>query len=161
MSLLNDLPQFSGSSSFGGISVSPVGTSQVVQGLQYYIDFINILEGVKTRIKNMHWASKKIANSDKRGVHLYLDDLLGVIGDFQDTIAESSQGIYGSMNLDSVSGVQFIASTPKELVAYIQDKTALFYAGLPQTTSCAGIKSETEVLIKDLQKYQFLFSLTE
>ena len=148
-----------------GIRVQPEmsvsGVSNVSSGLQQYIDFINILEGVKTRIKNMHWASKKIANSDKRGVHLYLDDLLGVIGDFQDTIAESSQGIYGSMNLDSVSGVQFIASTPKELVAYIQDKTALFYDGLPQTTSCAGIKSETEVLIKDLQKYQFLFSLTE
>lgn len=141
------------------MSVSEV--SNVSSGLQQYIDFINILEGVKTRIKNMHWASKKIANSDKRGVHIYLDDLLSVIADFQDMLAESSQGIYGSMNLDSISAVSFTAGTPKELVGYIQGKTSEFYTGIPDTPSLAGIKSETEVLIKDLQKYQFLFSLTE
>lgn len=148
-----------------GIRVQPEmsvsGVSNVSSGLQQYIDFINILEGVKTRIKNMHWASKKIANSDKRGVHIYLDDLLSVIADFQDMLAESSQGIYGSMNLDSISAVSFTAGTPKELVGYIQGKTSEFYTGIPDTPSLAGIKSETEVLIKDLQKYQFLFSLTE
>jgi hypothetical protein len=148
-----------------GIRVQPEmsvsGVSNVSSGLQQYIDFINILEGVKTRIKNMHWASKKIANSDKRGVHIYLDDLLSVIADFQDMLAESSQGIYGSMNLDSISAVPFTAGTPKELVGYIQGKTSEFYTGIPDTPSLAGIKSETEVLIKDLQKYQFLFSLTE
>lgn len=148
-----------------GIRVQPEmsvsGVSNASSGLQQYIDFINILEGVKTRIKNMHWASKKIANSDKRGVHIYLDDLLSVIADFQDMLAESSQGIYGSMNLDSISAVSFTAGTPKELVGYIQGKTSEFYTGIPDTPSLAGIKSETEVLIKDLQKYQFLFSLTE
>ena len=148
-----------------GIRIQPEmsvsGVSNVSSGLQQYIDFINILEGVKTRIKNMHWASKKIANSDKRGVHIYLDDLLSVIADFQDMLAESSQGIYGSMNLDSISAVSFTAGTPKELVGYIQGKTSEFYTGIPDTPSLAGIKSETEVLIKDLQKYQFLFSLTE
>lgn len=148
-----------------GIRVQPEmsvsGVSNVSSGLQQYIDFINILEGVKTRIKNMHWASKKIANSDKRGVHIYLDDLLSVIANFQDMLAESSQGIYGSMNLDSISAVSFTAGTPKELVGYIQGKTSEFYTGIPDTPSLAGIKSETEVLIKDLQKYQFLFSLTE
>ena len=141
--------------------MSVSGVLNVSSGLQQYIDFINILEGVKTRIKNMHWASKKIANSDKRGVHIYLDDLLSVIADFQDMLAESSQGIYGSMNLDSISAVSFTAGTPKELVGYIQGKTSEFYTGIPDTPSLAGIKSETEVLIKDLQKYQFLFSLTE
>lgn len=154
-SLLSDIP-YMGTSSMPPSSVSPVS-----EGLQYFIDYINVLEGVKTRIKNMHWAAKRIPNSDKRGAHLYLDDLLSIISDFQDTVAESSQGIYGSMNLDSVSSVGFSASTPKELVAYIQNKTNDFYEGLSQTTVLAGIRSETEVIIKDLEKYQYLFSLTE
>lgn len=139
----------------------PVAESKVSGGLQFYIDFINVLEGVKTRIKNMHWAAKRISNSDKRGVHLYLDELLPIIADFQDMLAETSQGIYGSMNLDSISGVAFQASNPKELVQYIQDRTSEFYSAIPVSNTEVGIKSETEVLIKDLEKYQYLFSLTE
>lgn len=152
MSYLTDLP----------ISSSTLSsTSNVSSGLQMFIDYINILEGIKTRIKNMHWAAKRLPNLNKVNAHLYLDDLLGIVSDFQDTIAESSQGIYGSMELQAISGVSFTATSTSDLMNYIRDNTMEFYSKLANNSVYSGIRSETEVFIKDIQKYKYLFNLTD
>ena len=130
-------------------------------GLQYFINYINVLEGAKTKIKNLHWGAKNLPNADKRGAHLYLDDFLGVVGDFQDTIAESSSGILGEMDLNAISGVSMSCTTPRDLINILLDKTTSFYDNLPSGTHYVGIKSETETFIKDLTKYKYLFRLTE
>ena len=130
-------------------------------GLQFFVDYICVLEGVKTKIKNLHWAAKRLPNSDKRGAHLYLDEFLSVTSDFQDTVAESSQGILVIMDLNAVSGIPFDASSPKDLMDWIKGKTVEFYDSIPEGSLYAGIKSETEVYIKDITKYCYLFQLTE
>lgn len=130
-------------------------------GLNFFITYINVLEGVKTKIKNLHWAAKKLPNADKRGAHLYLDELLEIVQDFQDTVAESSQGILGIMDTSAVCGTSFNCSSTKELVDYMKVKTEDFYVNLPAGSDYAGIKSETEVFIKDITKYTYLFQLTE
>lgn len=130
-------------------------------GLQFFINYINVLEGAKTKIKNLHWGAKNLPNSDKRGAHLYLDDFLEIVGDFQDTIAESSSGILGEMDLNAISGVGLTCTTPRDLISILIDKTTAFYENLPSGTVYTGIKSETEVFIKDLTKYKYLFRLTE
>lgn len=61
----------------------------------FFLTYVNVLEGIKTQIKNVHWASLRLPNSDKRGAHLYLDDFLEVVGNFQDLVAESAMGITG------------------------------------------------------------------
>ena len=138
-----------------------MSTSMSPTGLQFFISYINVLEGAKSKIKNLHWVAKNLPNSDKRGAHLYLDDFLEIIADFQDTIAESSSGILGEMNLNAISGVPMSCTTPKELIDTLLEKTISFYEGLPSPTEYVGIKSETEVFIKDLTKYKYLFRLTE
>ena len=130
-------------------------------GLQYFINYINVLEGAKTKIKNLHWGAKNLPNSDKRGAHLYIDDFLGIVEDFQDTVAESSSGILGEMDLNAVSGVPMTCTTPRDLINTLLDKTISFYENLPSGTQYVGIRSETEVFIKDLTKYKYLFRLTE
>ena len=123
-------------------------------GLQYFISYINVLEGAKTKIKNL-------PNADKRGAHLYLDDFLDIVAEFQDTVAESSSGILGEMSLNAISGVSLSCTTPGELINILLDKTTSFYDNLPSGTQYVGIKSETETFIKDLTKYKYLFRLTE
>ena len=130
-------------------------------GLQYFISYINVLEGAKTKIKNLHWGAKNLPNADKRGAHLYLDDFLDIVSEFQDTVAESSSGILGEMSLNAISGVSLSCTTPGELINILLDKTTSFYDNLPSGTQYVGIKSETEVFIKDLTKYKYLFRLTE
>lgn len=130
-------------------------------GLQYFINYINVLEGAKTKIKNLHWGAKNLPNADKRGAHLYLDDFLEIVDDFQDTIAESSSGILGEMDLNAISGIGMTSTTPRDLINTLLDKTTSFYDNLPTGTQYVGIRSETEVFIKDLTKYKYLFRLTE
>ena len=130
-------------------------------GLPFFVDYINELEGAKTKIKNLHWAAKTLPVSDKRGTHLYLDDFLGIVGDFQDTVAESSQGILGEMSAASIKGKDLPCVTPKELIRYLLEVTVAFYNSMPAETVYVGIKSETEVFIKDLTKYKYLFRLAE
>ena len=130
-------------------------------GLQYFINYINVLEGAKTKIKNLHWGAKNLPNADKRGAHLYLDDFLDIVSDFQDTIAESSSGILGEMDLNAISGIGMTSTTPRDLINTLLDKTVSFYDNLPSGTQYVGIRSETEVFIKDLTKYKYLFRLTE
>lgn len=129
---------------------------------RFFHEYVNVLEGIKTQTKNVHWASLKLPNRDKRGAHLYLDDFLEEVGDFQDLVAESAMGITGvSFDFNTVHGTPFNATSTKEFMKYVQDKTKGFYDGIPDTTICAGIKSETEVFILKINQYVFRFMLTE
>lgn len=128
----------------------------------FFLTYVNVLEGIKTQIKNVHWASLKLLNSDKRGAHLYLDDFLEVVGNFQDLVAESAMGITGeSFEFNTVKGVPFHASSTDELIKYIQNKTVEFYDAIPKETIYAGIKSETETFILNINQYVFRFKLTD
>lgn len=129
--------------------------------LMFFITYINTLEGIKTKIKNLHWAAKRLSIQDKRGAHLYLDDFLDIVAGFQDTVAESSQGILGIMELNDVIGTPVPVISPKELLIYVKDKTIRFYDNIPSSSIYSGIKSETETFIKDINKYTYLFQLTE
>lgn len=127
-----------------------------------FLHFVNVLEGIKTQIKNVHWASLKLPNSDKRGAHLYLDDFVDIVGDFQDTVAESAIGITGiSFDFNTVSGIPFTATSTTQLMEYIKSKTIEFYNSLPSSPIYAGIKSETETFINNIVIYTFRFKLTE
>ena len=65
---------------------------------QFFIRFINLLEGWKTKCKNLHWAAPK------KNIHVYLDEFLGVISDYQDGLAEEYQGLLGHMQPNVIKG---------------------------------------------------------
>lgn len=44
--------------------------STEVSGSQFFINFLNQLEGWKTKCKNLHWAAPK------KNIHVYLDEFL-------------------------------------------------------------------------------------
>jgi hypothetical protein len=70
------------------IPINNANMKQATNGMQMFIDFINVLEGYKTRIKNLHWAAEAM------NIHLRLDEMLGVVSDYEDSIAEESMGIF-------------------------------------------------------------------
>ena len=65
------------------ISTSKEETTQISTEL-FFINFINKLEGFKTKCKNLHWSAPK------KNIHVYLDEFLDVISDYQDSIAEDA-----------------------------------------------------------------------
>lgn len=139
----------------------PSGSTIGSSGLGYFLRYLNVLEGAKTRIKNLHWAAKRLPVNEHKGAHEYLDDILDIVSDFQDTVAEASQGILGHMNPEDIQGIPLREGTVLGLLKSLTNSTLTFYEGIPKDPIFAGIKSETETFIKDLNKYKYLFELTE
>ena len=127
-----------------------------VQKLQAFVDFINKLEGWKTKCKNLHWADPK------KNIHVYLYEFLGVLSDYQDTVAEGIMGVLNThLGPNDVKGTPGNASTASELVSEVKEKTLAFYSRIPSDPLYVGLKSECETFIQNVNKYDYLFSLTD
>lgn len=124
-------------------------------GSQFFISFLNQLEGWKTKCKNLHWAAPK------KNIHVYLDEFLEVLSEYQDSIAEDYQGILGHMNPNVIKGIPSDSLTAIEMIMEIKKATCDFYTAIPEGTCYVGIKSETENFIHNLNKYKYLFELTD
>ena len=104
----------------------------------------------------MHWGIANIESvRDKRGAHIYLDDFLEIISNYQDMIAETTQGILGNyISLNKIKGKtvpEGVAENPHDFCQWLQNNVVSFYDSLNSTTY-VNIKSETETFMKDIQK---------
>lgn len=122
-------------------------------GLSQFIPFLNTLEGFKTKIKNLHWAASAM------NIHVRLDELLDIVSDFQDSIAEEAMGIYGQMEANVITGTPCDCLDPLIMLMALKAKTKAFYTSLQDKVEYVGIKSETEAFIHNLNKYLYLFRL--
>ena len=64
-------------------------------------DFLCVLEGFKTKFKNLHWSA--YSNS----IHVRVDELIDEISDYQDILAEEVQGIQGQFEPNFLKGTNF------------------------------------------------------
>ena len=139
--------------------LTPMSSTRSVEeeitGSQFFINFLNQLEGWKTKCKNLHWAAPK------KNIHVYLDDFLSVISDYQDSIAEDYQGILGHMQPNAIKGISCDCLNAIDFIKEVSVKTEEFYNKIPQDTCYVGIKSETETFIHNIFKYKYLFELTD
>ena len=126
-----------------------------VSGSQFFINFLNQLEGWKTKCKNLHWAAPK------KNIHVYLDEFLSVLSDYQDGLAEGYQGILGKMQPNAVKGIPSETLNALDFIAEVRKETISFYDRLPKETIYKGITSECETFIQNINKYKYLFDLCD
>lgn len=126
-----------------------------ISGSQVFINFLNQLEGWKTKCKNLHWAAPK------KNIHVYLDEFLGVLSDYQDGLAEEYQGILGKMQPNAIKGIPSDTLNASDFINEVKYKTLEFYKKLPQDVEYKGIVSECETFIHNINKYKYLFGLTD
>ena len=136
------------------ISTSKEETVQISTE-QFFINFINKLEGFKTKCKNLHWSAPK------KNIHIYLDEFLDVISDYQDSIAEDYQGILGHMNPNVIEGVKSQSLNAIDFINEVKIATETFYNKIPNDVCYVGIKSETETFTHNVFKYKYLFEITD
>jgi hypothetical protein len=122
---------------------------------QMFIDFLNKLEGWKTKCKNLHWAAPK------KNIHVYLDDFLEVLSDYQDGLAEGYMGILGKMQPNVIKGTPSEALNAFDFISEVKYNTITFYESLPKDTIYKGIASECETFIQNINKYDYLFHLCD
>ena len=130
-------------------------TSQDENPSQFFISFINLLEGWKTKCKNLHWAAHK------KNIHVYLDEFLGVISDYQDGLAEEYQGLLGHMQPNVIKGTPSDVLNAMDFINEVKAGTTKFYENIPEGTLYAGIRSECETFIHNILKYKYLFELSD
>ena len=126
-----------------------------VTGSQFFINFLNQLEGWKTKCKNLHWAAPK------KNIHVYLDEFLDIMSDYQDSLAEDYQGILGHMQPNVIKGVPCESLNGIDFIKEVSIKTKEFYNKIPSDIDYVGIKSETETFIHNIKKYKYLFELSD
>ena len=127
-----------------------------VSGLKPFLDFICKLEGWKTKCKNLHWAAPK------KNVHVYLDEFLEVISDYQDTVAEGIMGVLSvHLGPSDVKGDPGNAQNAQQFVDEVKAGTLNFYKQIPEDPLHAGLKSECETFIQNVNKFDYLFSLCD
>lgn len=138
------------------ILLSPVEESEEKHdsSSETVIAFINKLEGYKTRCKALHWAAVK------KNIHVYLDEFLDVISDYQDSLAEEYMGLYTHLKALDINGTMCAAQNAKEFIQNVIDGTLEFYKNIPDKCCHAGMKSECETFIHNCFKYKYLFSIS-
>ena len=124
-------------------------------GSQFFINFLNQLEGWKTKCKNLHWAAPK------KNIHVYLDEFLDILSDYQDGLAEGYMGILGKMQPNVIKGTPSNALNAIDFIEEVKEGTLSFYNKIPQETVYKGITSECETLIQNINKYRYLFGLCD
>ena len=130
------------------------GNGGSVSSLQLYIDFINKLEGWKTRCKALHW------NSPQMNIHKTLDEFLDVLNDYEDTLAEGIMGAAGTQIPSSlIKGTNCNVTDALALISNVKSATTDFYTKIPDKPILAGVKSELETFIQNVNKYEYLFKL--
>lgn len=124
-------------------------------GNQFFVGFLNQLEGWKTKCKNLHWAAPK------KNIHVYLDEFLDILSDYQDGLAEGYMGILGKMQPNVIKGTTSDALNAMDLIEEVKAGTLSFYDKIPQETIYKGITSECETFIQNINKYKYLFGLCD
>ena len=118
-----------------------------------FINYLNILEGYKTKIKNLHWSAPAM------NIHEKLDDFLDILSEYQDAVAEESMGIYGQIAPNVISGKSCDCIDALSTLESLKTKTNAFYLGLGDKLEHVGLRSETETFIHQINKYLYLFRL--
>lgn len=129
--------------------------STEVSGSQFFINFLNQLEGWKTKCKNLHWAAPK------KNIHVYLDEFLDILSDYQDGLAEGYQGLLGHMQPNAIKGVESSSLNAIDFISEVKQGTLKFYSRIPEGIEFSGIKSECETFIHNILKYKYLFELCD
>lgn len=114
-----------------------------------FVDYANFLEGVKTRSKNVHW--KEEDNSK----HVYLDDLIEELSEYEDKIMEAGQSEFGRFEDGSVNGEEINVNDPIELVDLIIERTKIFYDKIGDNTDYVGERSWTEDFLATLKQTKY------
>lgn len=142
------------------ILLSPIETTRRQEELntgtsEFFINFLNRLEGWKTKCKNLHWAAPK------KNIHVYLDEFLEILSEYQDSLAEEYQGLLGHMQPNVIKGVVSEALNAIDFINEVKSYTYKFYDALSKETLYAGIRSECETFIHNILKYKYLFELCD
>lgn len=118
-----------------------------------FADYANFLEGVKTRTKNIHWG--ELDNSK----HVYLDDLIDELSDYEDKVMEAGQSGFGRFGDGEVNGEEIEENEPIELIDLIIERTKDFHEAIKDNIDYVGEMSWIEDFLATLKQTKYRLQL--
>jgi hypothetical protein len=129
------------------------GSSQASQNPM--VGFICLLEGFKSKIKNLHWAT-----TEGMPEHEEYDSLYKDIHDFEDDIQEQSMGMYGQIRPDVIHPIESDSIDSISLVDSILSSVYSFYQNnLVEGIAVAGLRSSFDQFIGQMNKRKYRFNI--
>lgn len=119
------------------------------------LNYINICEGWKVAIKELHWDAKNMSQ------HELCDDIASSISDFEDLVSEVEQSMSGKLAVNSLKPKSYKVESLKSFVEDIISSSKSFLKELNgMGENYIGIKSECEAFIGDMQRKLYLVNFT-
>lgn len=115
--------------------------------------YLNLLEGAKTRLKNIHWGE------EDNSKHVYLDDLSENVSEFEDKIAEAGQAGFGRFKDGEIQGDEVEESDPIAICQMIFDKTVEFRKELAGRDEYNGEVSWIDDFLATLKQSKYRLQL--
>ena len=137
------------------IKATSSNLSEPVNSTELFITFLNKLEGWKTKCKNLHWSAPR------KNIHEYLDDFLDILSNYQDELAEEIMGITDKFQPNILKGIPSDAFNAFDFFDEVKMGTLAFYDRIPQDSIYKGVTSECETFIHNINKYIYLFKLSD
>lgn len=137
------------------ISVEEKGfeKSENTECKEIFKKYLNFIEGIKTRLKNVHW------KEEDNAVHVYLDDLTSDISEFEDKLAEAGQSEFGRFQDGDIQGESIEESNPINLCEMIFDKTKEFRSELERREDYEGEISWIDDFLATLKQTKYRLQL--
>ena len=115
------------------------------------IDFIKYIEGVRIRLRELHWAA------ERNSKHVLTDSIIKSLEDFEDNIAEDLMGVFdfrievGAIVPTMTNQVELIP-----LLNELYDHLVSICASVENDKRFGGIVNEIEDLMHDVNKWKYL-----
>lgn len=120
---------------------------------EIFRDYLNFIEGAKTRIKNVHWTEEDNAK------HVYLDELSEEVSKFEDKIAEAGQANFGRFKDGEIVGSDIQTSDPIMIVDLLLDMTSSFRSKLSERLVYNGEISWVDDFLATLKQSKYRLQL--
>lgn len=112
-------------------------------------DYLNFIEGAKTRLKNIHWSEEDNAK------HVYLDDLLEDVSEFEDKFAEAAQAGFGRFKDGEITGEDIDINEPVEMVDLLFKRTEELRAEIEEDLDYSGEISWIDDFLASLKQSKY------
>jgi len=118
------------------------------------LNFVNTLESFKTKFKALHWSAPQLTYH--REIDEFLDDLI----EFQDEIAECSQGYIGSQfGVNDIRGTHLPYTDAVQTTEALNQEVVKFYQAIKNDDSLQGIVNIVNDFQQEILETLYLFRL--
>ena len=137
----------------GKLDIQSIETKDIFkaedQNKVIFRDYLNFLEGAKTRLKNIHWGE------EDNSKHVYLDALSDEVADFEDKVAEAAQSGFGRFKDGEIVGEEIDVNDPVEMVDLLFERTKDLRGALAEDMDYSGEISWIDDFMANLKQSKY------